>query len=296
MTSIGDLPGGRVHCVAYSANADGSVIVGLSDAGVAGTTSAFVWAPALGMRPLKEVLVADHGLDLTGWTLEAAHDISPNGRFVVGYGRNPQGHREAWFAELGPALTIVSSDPPNGSIDPRRDFSGDGETRQGIESIRVTVSSVVRHAVTGQGVLDHTSFDVVTGIRSAPAIVDVVPDPVLLNTYHVVFDEPLTPGTWTTLIANVHRLDGLSPADHNDRITIGFLPGDVNGDGTTGPLDILALIDSMNGVEGKVRPRASTDINRGLTTNPQDIIRLIDLMNGVSTTRPWLFESLPDMP
>jgi predicted hydrolase (HD superfamily) len=60
------------------------------------------------MRNLQNVLVSDYGLDLTGWTLEAATDISPNGRTIVGNGTNPNGDLEAWIAIIpGPATACI---------------------------------------------------------------------------------------------------------------------------------------------------------------------------------------------
>jgi len=52
------------------------------------------------MRSLHAVLSNDYGLDLTGWTLSEARDISPDGRVIVGWGINPSGKQEAWIASL----------------------------------------------------------------------------------------------------------------------------------------------------------------------------------------------------
>ena len=85
--------------------------------------------------------------------------------------------------------------------------------------------------------------------------------------------------------------------DPGDRIDIGFLPGDVTGDGLSSPgSDILGLIDSINGVEGRVRPAYATDINRSGVTTGSEILRLIDLFNGVITSRSWIAARLPDRP
>ena len=84
---------------AHGTSADGSRVVGSSE-GASGGPEAFVWDEVLGMQPLREVLVRQHGLDLTGWTLAAATAISDDGRTIVGYGRNPRGETEGWIARL----------------------------------------------------------------------------------------------------------------------------------------------------------------------------------------------------
>jgi hypothetical protein len=50
------------------------------------------------MRNLKEVLEAEFGLDLTGWTLEFAIGISADGTAIVGDGIDPEGHAVGWLA------------------------------------------------------------------------------------------------------------------------------------------------------------------------------------------------------
>jgi probable HAF family extracellular repeat protein len=98
MVGLGHLPGGSVSW-AYAASADGSVVVGAGSS-VSGLT-AFIWDSTNGIRNLKDVLTNDYGLDLTGWTLEEALDISDDGLTIVGYGHNPSGDQEAWRAVLG---------------------------------------------------------------------------------------------------------------------------------------------------------------------------------------------------
>ena len=83
----------HVGARASAVNADGSVIVGISH-------WPFIWTTDEGIRRLDEVLVEDHGLDLTGWELLSAVAISDNGRTIVGLGRNPDGVTEAWIARL----------------------------------------------------------------------------------------------------------------------------------------------------------------------------------------------------
>lgn len=107
MVGLGDLPGGSFASQARAASADGSVIVGAGFTNVliidAGSISeAVIWDAAHGMRSLRDLLVVNHGLNLSGWILKDARDISHDGRTIVGIGINPQGLEEAWVAHLGP--------------------------------------------------------------------------------------------------------------------------------------------------------------------------------------------------
>ena len=56
------------------------------------------------MRRLADVLT-EHGLDLSGWTLQTATGLSASGRTVVGWSTNPSGDTEGFVATL-PARVI----------------------------------------------------------------------------------------------------------------------------------------------------------------------------------------------
>jgi probable HAF family extracellular repeat protein len=109
MIGLGDLPGGTFNSFAAAMSADGSVIVGLSDAAIG--LAAFIWDAHHGIRNLQQVLVLEYGLGeaLSGWTLRRANGISEDGRTIVGTGRNPRGRSEAWVVTLG-------GDLPSGEI------------------------------------------------------------------------------------------------------------------------------------------------------------------------------------
>lgn len=65
---------------------------------------AVVWDELHGWRSIQQVLV-DSGVDMAGWKLLSANDISADGNVVVGEGINPEGHIEAWLTDLSnPAL------------------------------------------------------------------------------------------------------------------------------------------------------------------------------------------------
>jgi hypothetical protein len=109
MVGLGDCPGGGNGSQAQGVSGDGSVVVGFCDTGVPGD-EAFIWDAENGMRVLSDVLEQDFGLDLTGWTLNAALETSDDGRVIVGFGVNPSGNTEAWRAVLAPVVPPVCSD------------------------------------------------------------------------------------------------------------------------------------------------------------------------------------------
>jgi probable HAF family extracellular repeat protein len=96
MTDLGSLgpAGDESESVSWDTSADGSVVVGETNAG------AFIWDAIHGMRSLQDVLVSEFGLNLTGWSLDEARGVSNDGRTIVGNGVNPDGQQEAWIAVL----------------------------------------------------------------------------------------------------------------------------------------------------------------------------------------------------
>lgn len=84
MVSLGD-PGGLNRTYAHGTNGDGSMVVGTTDSSP-GPGEAFLWDQTRGMRLLKDVLVNDCNIDMTGWRLWGATAISADGRYIVGVG------------------------------------------------------------------------------------------------------------------------------------------------------------------------------------------------------------------
>ena len=70
-------------------------------------------------------------------------------------------------------------------------------------------------------------------------------------------------------------------------------PANVNGDGSATPVDILRLIDSLNGVFTPPWGIYSKDIDRSNAATPSDILREIDLLNGAGEFDPWNNVPLP---
>jgi probable HAF family extracellular repeat protein len=105
MIGLGELPGGFVLSQAYAVSDDASRVIGTSytDAG----QTAFLWDEQNGMRSLKDALIADYGLNIGGWTLSIAQDITPDGNTIVGSGVNPSGRSEGWIITLPEPGTFV---------------------------------------------------------------------------------------------------------------------------------------------------------------------------------------------
>jgi hypothetical protein len=70
------------------ASAGAEVLVGFVDID---TRRAAVWFDLGAPRLLQDVLEDDHGVDLTGWTLITADDVSADGTAIVGIASNPSG-------------------------------------------------------------------------------------------------------------------------------------------------------------------------------------------------------------
>ena len=110
MVGLGSLPGLDVS-YARATSGDGSIVVGNCTTDMGGDPSAFIWDLENGMQNLKDVLVDNYGLDLTGWTLYNATGISDDGSTIVG-----RGSGGSWVATI-PALvppTLVASVVSNG--------------------------------------------------------------------------------------------------------------------------------------------------------------------------------------
>ena len=59
------------------------------------------------MRNLREVLVNEYGIDLTGWRLDSAQGISSDGLTIAGRGTNSAGQAEGWIVVLPEPSSIA---------------------------------------------------------------------------------------------------------------------------------------------------------------------------------------------
>ena len=175
---------------------------------------------------------------------------------------------------------VTQTDPPSGAIDARQPHALDDPlARFGWTEIVLTFACHISEPSPFDFVLTASDTE-----RDAPEVENVV----LLDghTVRLEFSEPIDPGAWTIV---THEPTGA-------RVCLGYLPGDVTGDGLTAISDIAALIDSINRVEGLSRPPYAADIDRSGVVGPQDILRLIDLLNGAATLDPWITRTLAVSP
>lgn len=171
-------------------------------------------------------------------------------------------------------MTLVSSDPPAEAIDARRPSDSDGSNPTGWTTFDLTLygepcpMSPDRFIVSQQG-----------GTQEVPVVdsVQMLSESVV----RITLNEPVEPGAWTLIE------DSLSGV----YLHLGFLPGDVDGNGTAAPSDILSLIDALNGMSQL--PAWSADLDRSGVAAPADIITIIDLLNGVGGYSAWNGVSLP---
>lgn len=96
---LGDLPGGQATSRAFGVSGDGSIIVGVGYTDK--NDEAFIWGSVHGMRNLREVFAGAGVSDMEDWHFITAYGISPNGRFIVGYGTNAKGEYEAFLLDVG---------------------------------------------------------------------------------------------------------------------------------------------------------------------------------------------------
>jgi hypothetical protein len=177
-------------------------------------------------------------------------------------------------ADAVPDFCVVASDPPGGAIDARQPHAIDAlKPRAGWDSLTLTFNGP-------QPAITPEDFQV-TSTSGKPRAVTAVQLDAGGTVATLTLSAPIMPGAWTDIT--------FVPSSHTVRL--GFLPADVNADGTSSPLDILALIDALNGLTAA--PPWSTDINRSAAAEPGDILRLIDLLNGAGEFEPWNGRSLP---
>ncbi|MFN0198646.1 MAG: PEP-CTERM sorting domain-containing protein [Planctomycetaceae bacterium] len=86
--------GGLLPTTAWDLSGNAGIVVGYATVG--GNHEAVLWTALEGMQSIRDLLIADSN-DMTGWHLSEATAISSNGRYIAGFGTNPDGKTEAWL-------------------------------------------------------------------------------------------------------------------------------------------------------------------------------------------------------
>jgi hypothetical protein len=179
---------------------------------------------------------------------------------------------------LGGTLTeieIVASDPPDGAIDARIPHLVDNPALPlGWDVIDLTFNGDVSD-------LTPSDFSITEegGDGLAPSIAQLS---ILRNdTVRLIVSGPIEPGAWTVF---THNASGTS-------VRVGYLPGDANGDGWAAAVDLLVLVDGLNGehsLEGW-----QGDIDRNGIQDEADVQTLTDLLQGNGAFDAWVGRTLP---
>ncbi len=85
----------------------GSFLPSISGNGLTVVYREFIWTQTGGAQQLTDALTAA-GCTFTGWTGLRVIDTSSDGRSLCGYGTNPTGQREAWYATIpAPGVPVL---------------------------------------------------------------------------------------------------------------------------------------------------------------------------------------------
>lgn len=176
---------------------------------------------------------------------------------------------------------IISTSPEYCSIDARQPYAiNNASIVYGWMVVDVLFSDVLPSplGIEDFAVIEHNGTGVVPGVAT---VMSLGPAEV-----RVTLSEPIEPGIWTCVYNN----------GSGTKTCLGYLPADVNSDGSSSPVDILRLIDNLNGVIVPPYGNWQTDANRSGAAEPSDVLRVIDLLNGADAFNPWNGASLPPCP
>lgn len=102
------------------------------------------------------------------------------------------------------------------------------------------------------------------------------------GSYEILLQRPITPYAVTTI--SYGQENSISYISH---------PANVNADSASSAVDILDLINILNGTFKSPWGLFSSDIDHSNSNNPADILREIDLLNGAGEFTSYMQSSLP---
>ncbi|MFT5407626.1 MAG: putative delta-60 repeat protein [Verrucomicrobiales bacterium] len=165
------------HSMAFACSENGNVTVGrtIKDSAVVAT----VWDAEHGLRELAEVLI-NEGVDLTGWQLIFAEDVSADGSTILGHGRNPSGRYVNWLATIAPpAPTPVMNVPGSAVVEENTGFFDLVVTLESVATGDVTADVTVTPITAAAGVdfiPPAASVTIPAGALQAPLTIGIVGD------------------------------------------------------------------------------------------------------------------------
>ncbi len=192
------------------------------------------------------------------------------------------------------------TNPFSGYIDPRMESTDGVNSDLGFLELVVQFTEPVTRM--GGGNLENTSFSVVAtgGAEMSVVSVDASENPLV----RLTLSEPIQPGEWVTVIAEVQDEAGNeiqsfgdlgADFDEPDRVDVAFLPGDIDQSGDVTPLDLFTFRQFLTGVT--TPPSGSlvdfVDTNRDGEVTPLDLFTYRQLINGAgNATQAWSGASL----
>ncbi len=162
---------------------------------------------------------------------------------------------------------IISSNPPTGAIDARIPYlQGNPATTYGWTSVNLIFSDNAES-------IDSNSFSIITlGGATSPAISSISQGN-SQNEIVINFDRKLSPGNRTVI----------KHLASNTQVCLGYLPGDVNGNGVTNTLDNIEINDILNAYQSSGvlnHPLYSVDIDRQGSLAGLDSSTHADILGG----------------
>ncbi len=173
---------------------------------------------------------------------------------------------------------VTFDDPVDGFIDALQPHPVSSTTPlQGIDTFHVTAPALAGDPTCWAlcETANNTAVHLGIGLNDIAGITDNGD-----GTYTITLDRSIAHGEVTTLTYT---------SESGSTVVTGtfyYMPGDANADGTSAPADVLAVIDSLNGVTPL--PDSQVDMDRDGTPAPADILRVIDLLNGANAFEPFV--------
>lgn len=185
------------------------------------------------------------------------------------------GQRTMMVLDLDAPRAIIDSSPPPDAIDARQPTLPNSATPAGWKSIDMVFNGDLCLQVI-------TDFSVAELGGTPPAPFPAIRTPLAPREVRLTLTSAIEPGAWTRI----------AEITSGANVRLGFLPGDVNGDGVSDESDAITLGDHLAGTVAPL-PLWATDIDRSGVATPADLLRLADLLNGGDPSGAWLGRTLP---